>query len=37
MNEEVSLEGGCACGQVRYRMTRLPIFVHCCHWARRSP
>lgn len=38
MNEEVSLEGGCACGQVRYRMTRLPIFVHCCHcrWCQRE-
>jgi hypothetical protein len=25
------LEGGCACGQVRYRMTTPPMFVHCCH------
>ena len=24
-------EGGCACGAVRYRMTRAPMFVHCCH------
>jgi hypothetical protein len=26
-----SLDGGCACGAVRYRMTARPIFVHCCH------
>ncbi len=25
------LEGGCACGAVRYRLTSAPIFVHCCH------
>lgn len=25
------LEGGCACGAVRYRMTSPPMFVHCCH------
>ena len=25
------LEGGCACGSVRYRMTSAPMFVHCCH------
>jgi hypothetical protein len=25
------LEGGCACGAVRYRLTRKPMFVHCCH------
>ena len=25
------LEGGCACGKVRYRMTARPMFVHCCH------
>jgi hypothetical protein len=24
-------EGGCACGQVRYRLTSEPLFVHCCH------
>jgi hypothetical protein len=27
----VSLEGGCACGEVRYRLTSEPLFVHCCH------
>lgn len=25
------LEGGCACGELRYRLTSSPIFVHCCH------
>jgi hypothetical protein len=24
-------EGGCACGEVRYRLTSEPLFVHCCH------
>ena len=27
----VSLEGGCACGSVRYRLASEPLFVHCCH------
>jgi hypothetical protein len=26
-----SLEGGCACGSVRYRLSDEPLFVHCCH------
>jgi hypothetical protein len=26
-----ALEGGCACAQVRYRLERAPLFVHCCH------
>ena len=25
------MEGGCACGEVRYRLTAEPLFVHCCH------
>ena len=25
------LEGGCACGRVRYRLQSQPMFVHCCH------
>jgi hypothetical protein len=25
------LEGGCACGAVRFRLTSAPMFVHCCH------
>jgi hypothetical protein len=24
-------EGGCACGEVRYRLTSEPLFIHCCH------
>ena len=27
----ISLEGGCSCGAVRYRLTSAPLFVHCCH------
>jgi hypothetical protein len=26
-----SVEGGCACGEIRYRLTSEPLFVHCCH------
>jgi hypothetical protein len=26
-----TLEGGCACGKLRYRMRSAPMFVHCCH------
>ena len=25
------LEGGCACGVVRYRLGSPPMFAHCCH------
>ena len=25
------LEGGCACGAVRYSLETEPMFVHCCH------
>lgn len=24
-------EGGCSCGEVRYRLTAEPLFTHCCH------
>jgi hypothetical protein len=27
----VQREGGCACGEVRYRLSSEPLFVHCCH------
>lgn len=27
------LEGGCACGSVRYRLRSGPMFVNCCHCA----
>ncbi len=26
-----TLEGGCACGAVRYRLLSRPMFVNCCH------
>jgi hypothetical protein len=26
-----TLEGGCFCGAVRYRLLSAPMFVHCCH------
>ena len=26
-----SREGGCSCGEVRYRLASDPLFVHCCH------
>ena len=33
-----TFEGGCTCRAVRYRMTRRPMFVHCCHcrWCQRE-
>jgi hypothetical protein len=24
-------EGGCSCGEVRYRLKSEPLFIHCCH------
>jgi hypothetical protein len=27
----VVYEGACSCGEVRYRLTSGPLFVHCCH------
>ena len=32
------LEGGCDCGEIRYRMETAPLFVHCCHcrWCQRE-
>lgn len=31
-------EGGCTCGEIRYRITSAPLFVHCCHcrWCQRE-
>ena len=26
-----TLEGGCACGKMRYRLESKPMIVHCCH------
>ena len=31
MPEPAGLRGGCACGEVRYRLISPPMFVHCCH------
>jgi len=28
---EDTLDGGCACGSLRYRLGSAPMFVHCCH------
>ena len=27
----IAREGGCACREVRYRLTSDPLFTHCCH------
>ena len=38
MTTDETYDGGCTCGQVRYRMTAKPMFVHCCHcrWCQRE-
>jgi len=40
MNQSVTftLEGGCTCRRLRYRVTRKPLIVHCCHcrWCQRE-
>jgi hypothetical protein len=35
---ETIYDGGCACRELRYRMTSGPLFVHCCHcrWCQRE-
>lgn len=35
---DFSLQGGCPCRAIRYRMTSGPLFVHCCHcrWCQRE-
>ncbi len=37
-DDSFSADGGCTCGQVRYRITARPMFVHCCHctWCQRE-
>ncbi|MBM3569040.1 MAG: GFA family protein [Alphaproteobacteria bacterium] len=34
----IAFDGRCTCGQVRYRLTGRPLFVHCCHcrWCQRE-
>jgi hypothetical protein len=36
--DNFSLEGGCTCRAVRYRLSGKPMFVHCCHcrWCQRE-
>jgi len=40
MNQDDSsgYEGGCTCGELRYRLNRSPMVVHCCHcrWCQRE-
>jgi len=38
MEREREYDGGCTCRQVRYRMHRRPLIVHCCHcrWCQRE-
>ncbi len=38
MSGNPMIEGGCDCGEVRYRMFGPPLFVHCCHcsWCQRE-
>jgi hypothetical protein len=31
MTDESAYDGRCTCGEVRYRMTASPMFVHACH------
>ena len=31
MSTSQTRDGGCICGQVRYRVTSEPMIVHCCH------
>ena len=31
MNMDRQLSGGCGCGEVRYFLRNLPLFVHACH------
>lgn len=35
---EGSLQGGCTCKAIRYRLTSAPLIVHCCHcsWCQRE-
>jgi len=37
-SDDPTFEGSCTCRSVRYRITRQPLFVHCCHcrWCQRE-
>jgi len=36
--KQTAPQGGCTCGDVRYRLSSKPLFVHCCHcrWCQRE-
>lgn len=36
--KDLTFDGRCTCGAVRYRMTSAPLFVHCCQcrWCQRE-
>ena len=38
MKASFPVQGGCACGGLRYQMLRSPLFVNCCHcrWCQRE-
>ena len=38
MESTTTLDGGCLCRQIRYRLRTRPLFVHCCHcrWCQRE-
>jgi hypothetical protein len=37
-SSDFPLDGGCDCGDLRYRILKPPLFVHCCHcrWCQRE-
>ena len=38
MADDFSMDGGCTCRAIRFRLTRKPVFVHGCHctWCQRE-
>lgn len=38
MSGDSYYDGGCTCREVRYRLRKAPLFVHCCHcrWCQRE-
>ena len=38
MADDNTLDGGCTCGAIRYRLKLPPLIVHCCHchWCQRE-
>ena len=37
-NDKTLIDGGCTCREIRYRLNRDPMVVHCCHcrWCQRE-